>query len=226
MGCGLNRRKTMAGYHRVEQGEHLGLIAKSYGFASYTSIWNHENNATLRETRQNPNVLLAGDQVFIPDRLSKTVEIDTGKFTRFQVRQEKILLRLMLDELFGEPLANVQCEIRVDGKTLKKTTDENAIVEVEVAATAQAAELVVKEPESRLGDVVIPIKIGHLDPVEEQTGQIARLNNLGYFAGSSERIDEQLLKSAVEEFQCDQGLTVDGKCGPVTQAKLKKNHGC
>ena len=31
---------------------------------------------------------------------------------------------------------------------------------------------------------------------------------------------------AVEEFQCDQGLKVDGICGPQTQAKLKKLYGC
>ena len=32
--------------------------------------------------------------------------------------------------------------------------------------------------------------------------------------------------SAIEEFQCDHGLVVDGKCGPATQAKLKQVHGC
>lgn len=216
----------MAEYHTVEQGEHLGLIAKRYGFASYTTIWNHDNNMNIRNLRQNPNILLPGDQVFIPDKIAKKAELGSGKSTRFKVVQDKVLLRLKLDELFGHPLANVECEVRVDGKTIKKTTDDNAIVEVEVTAAAQEAQLVVKEAESRLEDVVIPIKIGHLDPVEEQTGQIARLNNLGYFAGSIDEVDEQLLKSAVEEFQCDEKLTVDGKCGPLTQAKLKAIHGC
>jgi len=216
----------MAEYHTVEQGEYLGLIARHHGFASYTTIWNHDNNTDLRNLRQNPNILLPGDQVFIPDKLVKTAEAGSGKSTRFKVVLDKVLLRLKLDELFGQPLANVQCEIRVDGKTVKKTTDDSAIVEIEVTAAAQEAELVVKESGDRLEDVVIPIKIGHLDPVEEQTGQIARLNNLGYFAGPIDEVDEQFLRSAVEEFQCDEKLTVDGKCGPKTQAKLKAIHGC
>jgi peptidoglycan hydrolase-like protein with peptidoglycan-binding domain len=38
--------------------------------------------------------------------------------------------------------------------------------------------------------------------------------------------DEARFKSAVEEFQCDHGLAVDGKCGPKTQAKLEEIHGC
>jgi hypothetical protein len=33
-------------------------------------------------------------------------------------------------------------------------------------------------------------------------------------------------RSAVEEFQCNHGLSVDGKCGPITQAKLKSVYGC
>ena len=45
-------------------------------------------------------------------------------------------------------------------------------------------------------------------------------------AGPIDTVDEKLLASAVEEFQCDHGLTVDGKCGSLTQAKLKKVHGC
>ncbi|MEJ7714115.1 MAG: peptidoglycan-binding domain-containing protein [Pyrinomonadaceae bacterium] len=71
-----------------------------------------------------------------------------------------------------------------------------------------------------------PIKIGYLDPVEEVSGQLARLINLGYYRGPSERQGNAELLSAIEEFQCENNLTVDGKCGPKTQAKLKEIHGC
>ncbi len=55
------------------------------------------------------------------------------------------------------------------------------------------------------------------------SGQQARLDNLGYFASDG---DDDAFKSAVEEFQCDNSLTVDGDCGPATQAKLKQVYGC
>ena len=76
-------------------------------------------------------------------------------------------------------------------------------------------------------DTVIPIaiKIGDLDPVTEISGQIARLNNLGYFAEDIKSPDHVTVESAVEEFQCDNNLAVDGVCGPNTQAQLKKVHG-
>jgi len=226
MGHGLNRENAMAEYHTVEQGEYLGLIAKNYGFASVSTIWNHDNNADLRGLRKNPNVLLPGDQIFIPDKQTKQVDVTTGQVTRLRVRQDKIVLRLVLDERFGEPLANAECEVSIDGKTKGLTTDADAAVEFEVPLSAQSIEFIMKEEGSRLQGIAIPLKIGHLDPVEVETGQVARLNNLGYFAGPLDQVDEKLLPSAIEEFQCDQGLQVDGKCGPKTQAKLKEVHGC
>lgn len=215
----------MAGYHTVEQGEHLGLIAKNYGYASYTTIWNHENNATLRETRQNPNVLLAGDQVFIPDKQTKQVEINTGKRTRFQVRQEKVLLRLALEHPDGSPMGNVECVLKVNGQARTVTTDSDGMLEQEIPPTAQEASLAFKEPGIPF-DLEIPLKIGHMDPVGEATGQIARLNNLGYLAGPLDPVDAKAFASAVEEFQCDEKLKVDGVCGPETQKKLVEVHGC
>ncbi len=216
----------MSSYHTVEQGEYLALIARNNGFANSAIIWNHENNADLKALRENPNILLPGDQVFIPDKQTKQADLQGGRSTKFQVQVDKLLLRLKLAEQFGEPLANAKCVVRVDGNSKEKTTDGDAVIEVQVAATAQDISLIVKEKGSPLEGLEIPIKIGHLDPVDVPTGQAARLNNLGYFAGPNDTIDEKLLASAVEEFQCDHGLAVDGKCGPLTQAKLKKIHGC
>jgi N-acetylmuramoyl-L-alanine amidase len=97
-------------------------------------------------------------------------------------------------------------------------------------ATDERRFLTIKDPQTPINEILIPIKIGHLDPVDELSGQQARLNNLGYFAGpfeeKSEEENKTMFLSAVEEFQCDHSLVVDGKCGPNTQAKLKQVHGC
>ena len=67
----------MAKYHAVKQGEYLSMIAKQYGFASHSIIWDHEKNADLRAKRKNPSVLFPDDQVFIPDKVTKNVSIST-----------------------------------------------------------------------------------------------------------------------------------------------------
>jgi hypothetical protein len=215
----------MAAYHTVEQGEHLPLIAHKYAFASYLTIWDHPNNADLKEKRRNPNVLFPGDQVFIPDKETKQVEVKAGQFSRFRVKQDKLLLRLVLDQLFGEPLKNAECEVRIDARVKNVVGGDDGTIEIEVPASAGGGELIIKGNEQRPEGIVIPFKIGHLDPVEEIPGQVARLNNLGYFAGSTDNIDESLLASAVEEFQCDHGLKVDGVCEKATQTKLREVHG-
>ena len=84
----------------------------------------------------------------------------------------------------------------------------------------------IRDPQTPLEAISIAIRIGHLDPVEETSGQEARLNNLGYAATGGVEKDPDALRSAIEEFQCDHGLTVDGICGAKTQNKLKEVHGC
>jgi len=131
----------------------------------------------------------------------------------------------VLDQQFGEPLRNAECEVHIDARVKNVVSGDDGTIEIEVPASAGGGELIIKANEQRPEGIVIPFKIGHLDPVEEIPGQVARLNNLGYFAGSTDSIDESLLVSAVEEFQCDHRLKVDGVCGEATQAELKEVHG-
>src|SRR5579884_547443 len=215
----------MGVYHVVEQGEYLSMIAKRYGFAGHAIIWNHEKNADLKSKRENPNVLFPGDQLFIPDKENKKLSINTGATATFQVKRDKLKLRLAVSGLYLGPLENAEFEVSVDGEAVKQVIKDYGIIEVEVPPTAKTAELLIKEKGSDQDPVTIPIQIGHLDPVDTPSGQKARLNNLGYFAGFPAKEDEKLFRSAVEEFQCDQKLKIDGVCGANTQAKLKEAHG-
>ncbi len=42
----------MGTYHTVVQGEHLSSIAKKYGFSSYKTIWDHSQNAAIKNQRE------------------------------------------------------------------------------------------------------------------------------------------------------------------------------
>ena len=214
--------------HIVEQGEYLSLIARNHGFSDFRTIWDHPENVKLKQKRQNPNVLFPGDQLFIPARESREESRATGKKHRFEAKQGKLMLRLRLEDAYRRPIADAKCELTVEGQLFKLVTDGEGKLEREIPATAQKATIVVKDPVTPIDDHVIPIKIGELDPVDEVSGQQARLNNLGYFAGPVDKHDEALFHSAVEEFQCEHmgPSAVDGKCGPKTQAKLKEIHGC
>jgi Putative peptidoglycan binding domain/LysM domain len=216
--------------HTVVQGEHLSGIAKKYGFSSYKTIWDHGQNAELKKKRQNPNVIFPGDELFIPDKGEKEESRETEEKHRFELKTEKLKLRLVLEDLYEKPIANAKCELRVENEEFKITTNGQGRIERDIKATDKKAFLIIKDPQTAINEIVIPIKIGDLDPETEESGQKARLNNLGYFAGplegKSEEENKAMFLSAIEEFQCDHGLVVDGKCGPMTQAKLKQVHGC
>jgi hypothetical protein len=192
------------------------------------TIWDDPQNSKLKQDRKNPNVLFPGDVLFIPDKKPKQESGPTEQKTRFQLKSPRIMLRLVLEDAFNKPIANAQCELSADGETHKLVSDGKGKIEKEISAAAEKATLVIKDSRTPINDQVIPILIGHLDPVDTLTGQKARLNNLGYFAGLLDKEDEDLFRSAVEEFQCEHmgKGAVDGKCGPKTQAKLLEVHGC
>jgi putative peptidoglycan binding protein len=216
----------MADYYTVQQGDHLSKIAKDNGFTDYTVIWDHPENADLKSQRQNPNVLLPGDEVFIPDREQRQEGGATDKRHTFTVDKKTLKLRLVLEDIYEKPIAGAPCALLVDGQTYQLTTDGNGKLEQEIPLDAKEGVLTIRGNQTPFANDVIPIKIGHLDPIDEVSGQIARLNNLGYFAGKLDGADTDALNSAVQEFQCDNGLAVDGNCGPKTQSKLKQIHGC
>jgi len=116
-------------------------------------------------------------------------------------------------------MKNTPCQLNVEKKTFDLTTDAEGKIDVEIPRSASKGTLTINDAE-------IPLKIGHLDPVEADTGTLARLANLGYYCGDLEAVDEMEQRLAVEEFQCDQKLKVTGELDPVTRAKLEEVHGC
>lgn len=196
-----------------------------YGFADYRAIWEHARNAELRRKRQNPNVLYPSDRLYVPDKQEKQEARVTTQTHRFQAPSQTVLLRIVVKGVDDQPIARARCALKVEGAFYRLVTDGNGQIEQQIPKRAENGALTIEDDRSPFG-VEVPIKVGHLDPVDEVSGQRARLNNLGYNAGERAAPAELQFRSAVEEFQCDYDLTVDGVCGPQTQAKLLEVHGC
>ncbi len=212
--------------HVVQQGEHLSSIAKQYGFPDYTVIWNYADNADLKQQRVNPNVLLPGDTVVIPDRAEKQETGETTKRHTFQLNGRSLMLRLQLEDAYEKPVSNASCDLYLDGNKTTVTTDAEGKIEKAIPADTKEARLTLSSDETPYRDVLFTLGVGNLDPVDTLSGQAARLTNLGYDAGEPEADDDPGFQSAAQEFQCDQKLQVDGVVGPKTQGKLKEVHGC
>jgi len=220
----------MAGYHKVQQGEHIAGIAAMYGFPKYAPIWNHPNNASLRQTRDNPNVLLPGDELYVPDPQTQQFDRPVDQEHTFKLSADPLELLIVLHNIYGKPVAQRPCTLTLGLNQFQLTSDANGLIRHGIPKKAVDASLTVKDQVTVKGtDIPIDrhfqLKIGYLDPVDQPSGQQARLANLGYYRGPAAPQDADEFLSAVEEFQCDNNLTVDGICGPQTQAKLKSVHG-
>jgi hypothetical protein len=122
-------------------------------------------------------------------------------------------------------VASTDAQLVIEGETRKEKTDGDGLVKTPIKPRDQSARVKIETADGQV-ELNLPVKIGHLNPVTEAEGQRARLNNLGYRAGDAGCEDPTVLRSAIEEFQCDNGLKVDGDCGTKTQEKLVEVHGC
>lgn len=230
MSCAISNKQTfiallpMADY-TVKQGDYLAGIARKHGFSDYRSIWNHPQNSRLKQQRQDPNILYPGDVLFIPDRMTGEESAATEKRHRYQLRAPRLKLRLKIKDYDGKPLVGVDCRVHVRDLIHELKTDGAGLVEVPIAPDAQDGLLQFDDP-SLPYDINIPLKVGCLDPIDTLSGQKARLNNLGYYWGPLTDEETDDFRYAVEEFQCDTDLVVNGICDEQTRAKLKNEHGC
>jgi hypothetical protein len=208
----------MSAKHSVQQGETCAHIAAQYGVPAKT-VWNHASNKTLKDLRSNPNVLFPGDTLNIPDLDTPQLQAPTDNRHRFRRLGVPLILRLELRDGSGAPLAGCDCELLLGDQTLNLTTDGQGRLDATLPLAARQGELKVR-------GTSMALLVGHLDPVDELSGWRERLNNLGYHAGSCDDEVCEQRRYALEEFQCDHGLTVDGICGPKTRARLVEIHGC
>jgi hypothetical protein len=140
-----------------------------------------------------------------------------------------LTLRLGLEDENGDPVKTEAVFSMNDSESA--TPDGDGTVEFHVRSKTGRGQLKVDDPESGF-EVDVPVVIGKLPPADQEAGQKVRLRNLGYFFGyvpgvdaSDDHDDPQAFASAVEEFQCDHGLSKTGQCDATTQQKLVELHG-
>jgi putative peptidoglycan binding protein len=199
--------------YKVEQGDCISSIAFAHGFFPDT-IWNHPDNSQLKQKRKDPNVLMVGDVVAIPDKEIKEVSKATEQKHRFRKKgvPAKFKVRVLKK---GQPRKNEKYRLIIDGQVLEGSTDGDGFVEKPLPPNAQEGKLILGEGERK--DTYV-FHFGHVDPLDTDEGVAGRLHNLGYSAA-------QDLPSALKKFQSDNGLQATGRVDDATRNKLKEKFG-
>lgn len=208
--------------HVIQQGECASSVAHQHGFVIET-IWDDGANADLRAQRESPYVLLPGDVLVIPQKRQKTVTCETGRRHTFRRKGVPETLRVQL-LCEGKPRPDLPWVLEVGSTRREGTTDAEGWIETWVPPDAKSGNLTLPEDES------YEVQLGGLDPVDEESGARARLENLGLLPSGeaeSEEDRELLFALALILFQAeaDSGLEITGKIDEATIARLKERYG-
>lgn len=202
--------------HIVQPGEGLSKLAQRYGFAPET-LWEHPLNASLQQLRRDGNVLLPGDELWIPEIRQKFVAVATGMRHVFRLKGVPAKLRLQLFKNEA-PRRNVPFRLEIGAQVQFGVTDDTGFLECFVHPSAESGLLFVDEdPPARL-------LFGNLDPITELVGVQKRLRNLGYHPGPCDGRAHEADADAIRAFQRACDLPATGELDGATLAKLSFIH--
>jgi len=131
----------------------------------------------------------------------------------------KVFLRLALRDHNNNPVSDTACTLMLKGEELDLTTDSDGLLETELNEGTNEGRL-------RLDDIEIPLQIQPLAEPDTTEGIQARLNNIGIDVGDIDGKPGPRTRLGIEEFQCENDLTVSGEADPATVDKLREVHGC
>jgi hypothetical protein len=206
------------GNYEVQHGDCLTSIAGRFGFL-WETLWNLPENAELKYTRKNPNVLLPGDRLTIPEIKLRQYTAETDKQHSFVKLGTPAKLRLRFFE-DGEPRAGESYVLTIGGEVRFGKLDGNGQLLEPIPPTADSARLSINNEDP------IALKLGTVDPITEISGIQGRLSNLGYYGGQIDKIIGPKTRAALRHFQQRSGLPATGKVTQATRDKLLEAHGC
>lgn len=208
--------------HNVRQGDCISTIAYASGFF-WETIWNHPENAQVKERRQNPNVLQQGDQVFIPDKRRKEEPCQTTRRHTFRIKGVPVKFNVRLLDSSGQPRSGLRYTLEIDGRSTTGLVPEDGLISKVIEPTAKVAKLKVQDPEE--GEEVYEFRLGHLNPGADVAGLQARLKNLGLYDGDPNGTMDEATQEALSKYQERASLPVTGQTDEATQSALVEEHG-
>jgi peptidoglycan hydrolase-like protein with peptidoglycan-binding domain len=169
-----------------------------------------------------------------PDFLSQGLSIEAAGVKKARVflvgsgGRETTLIICLID-IFGKPLGDANYALEIDDPSFERiadVTDANGLISQKIPASAKTGRLI-------LDTHVFDLLIRDLDPASTIKGAVVRLSNLGYLAdenilsgdGQGSGQADDLLTSALMQFQDANGLEASGELDEPTASKLEEKYG-
>jgi hypothetical protein len=219
-------------HYVIRQGDYLAKVAHMHRFAA-EEVWAHAKNEALRAQRD-PDVLNPGDVMFVPEQPLTPKPLSRGAANVYVAAVPKVHVAFVLQE-GNRALPNEPYVIEGLGKLIHGVSDHDGLVRFKVPISVMQVLILLPQRSLR-----VPVRVGHLDPVEATSGQRARLTNLGFqgsLAGNlrasfglpdaqvTQGDRERALAAALHAFQHAYGLGSTGVADDATLAALVRAHG-
>jgi hypothetical protein len=213
-----NLASPMTKQRVVRHGECLATIAEAEGLLPIT-IWEHPDNAGLRERRRDGQVLLAGDVLAIPNVQSGVARCATGAKHTFQRKAVPTPFELRVVSN-GRRRVELPYTLRIGDRVERGATDATGTLRTWLPRDARRAHLSIEvDGTAHEYDIVL----GGLDPINTPSGLRHRLENLRYL--DPDAVSPAALERAIRSIQLDSGLEPTGHVDAATEDAIVALHG-
>ena len=130
-------------------------------------------------------------------------------------------LGIILKDQFDRPYANLTFLIEADGKKIRRKSDERGFISLAEFYDLEHVLIGMKahEKDNDYSDRIL-VRIGALKPIEEQEGQLQRLQNHDYSEFDLTKAEPEEVKKAISRLQSDYSLDVTGQFDADTIEQL------
>ena len=207
----------------IRQGDYLKRIAHTLGFDA-DAAWSHPKNAEMADKRE-PNLLHPGDILYVPDPNPKWETLNQGTTNTYAVTVPTTRVNLAFKDANG-PIANAAYVAEGLGDKQHGTTDGNGMLSLKVPV--HVTECQVTFPDK---NATYPVRVGHMDPIDEPSGVRKRLEHMGYVLRSEgdplPLTDDDIGardRAGIIDFQQEHGLNPTGVVDDATKKAILEKH--
>jgi hypothetical protein len=220
----------------IRQSDYLLKIAHKFNFDPDT-VWNDPKNDALRKARPNPNILFAGDLLYIPDQLNsdppshELIAGSTNTFVATDPPTVSVAVKFVSED---DPSAYASKAYTVKELDLLTglATDDEGMASFDAPLTLESATIVFTDT----GESFL-LRVGWINPIDTNSGVLQRLGHLGFLEDiglrrtyvvdddGPEEPDDATLALGLMAFQASQNLPTSGVLDDATADALTKAHG-
>jgi hypothetical protein len=201
--------RSEASKYTVDQGDRMPTIGRDKGFLRWQTIWNFKGNAELRTLRGTAHILLPGDEVSVPSKLSRKAEVPGGT-AEYVVQSAAEVLRVCFAGITSTVDAPVTFKATPDtGDAIEGALAHNGKLEIDLPPDTTKVHVELSRKADGGGDggdgdkpfASYDFTVGGLDPASEVSGVQARLLNLGFYTGGITGSLDDDTRTAISHFR-------------------------